>query len=329
MVRAIDCWVNVTMGEQKPPEFLLRVKEDYFKGGDEFLKNIEADALIEQMDRAGVEKAVITIDASRPSERALRFAEKHPRRFFYAASLAADRPDARGVGARGAREGAPRGDGARRSLRHRHAAEPRELLPALREVHRARPARLDQHRAAGPAGAGRVPEPAPPRPRVRAAPRAEDLHGARRRSLVGRRHPADDQVPEPAPDDLRLRAEVPAAGAHPLHEHARPGQDPVRIGSSGAVLRAMHPGGAGARSARGRARQVPLRERGAAVLLAAQAEERSVAARKKAAARGGAKKRLTPRSEARGPAASEIAARPERPRARGAREGGARGAAAR
>jgi len=87
MVRAIDCWVNVTMGEQKPPEFLVRVKEDYFKGGDEFLKNIEADALIEQMDRTGVEKAVITIDASRPSERALRFAEKHPRRFFYAASL--------------------------------------------------------------------------------------------------------------------------------------------------------------------------------------------------------------------------------------------------
>jgi len=87
VVRAIDCWVNVTMGEQKPPDFLVRVKEDYFKGGDEFLKNIEADALIEQMDRAGVEKAVITIDASRPSERALRFAEKHPKRFFYAASL--------------------------------------------------------------------------------------------------------------------------------------------------------------------------------------------------------------------------------------------------
>jgi predicted TIM-barrel fold metal-dependent hydrolase len=88
VVRAIDCWVNVTMGEQKPPDYLIRVKEDYFKGGDEFFRNLEPDALLEQMDRAGVEKAVITVDASRPSERALRFAEKHPRRFFYAASLA-------------------------------------------------------------------------------------------------------------------------------------------------------------------------------------------------------------------------------------------------
>jgi uncharacterized protein len=87
LVRAIDCWVNVTMGEQKPPEYLVRVKEDYFKGGDEFFRNLEPDALLEQMDRAGVEKAVITIDASRPSAHALRFAEKHPGRFFYAASL--------------------------------------------------------------------------------------------------------------------------------------------------------------------------------------------------------------------------------------------------
>jgi predicted TIM-barrel fold metal-dependent hydrolase len=87
LVRAIDCWVNVTMGEQRPPEYLIRVKEDYFKGGDEFFRNLEPDALLEQMDRAGVAKAVITIDASRPSSHALRFAEKHPGRFFYAASL--------------------------------------------------------------------------------------------------------------------------------------------------------------------------------------------------------------------------------------------------
>jgi predicted TIM-barrel fold metal-dependent hydrolase len=87
VVRAIDCWVNVTMGEQKPPEYLIRVKEDYFKGGDEFFRNLEPDALLEQMDRAGVEKAVLSVDASRPSDHALRFAEKHPGRFFYAASL--------------------------------------------------------------------------------------------------------------------------------------------------------------------------------------------------------------------------------------------------
>ncbi len=87
MMRAIDPWVNVTMGEQEPPEFLVRVKEDYFKGGDEFFKNIEPEALLADMDAVGVEKAVITIDASRPSEHALRFHEKAPGRIAYAVSL--------------------------------------------------------------------------------------------------------------------------------------------------------------------------------------------------------------------------------------------------
>ena len=86
-VRAIDCWVNVTMGEQKPPAFLVRVKEDYFKGGDEFFKNIEPEQLVADMDAAGVEKAVLTIDVERPSEHALRFAEAMPGRAFFSASV--------------------------------------------------------------------------------------------------------------------------------------------------------------------------------------------------------------------------------------------------
>ena len=86
-VRAIDPWVNVTMGEQKPPPWLVRVKEDYFKGGDEFFQNIEPEKLIDDMDAAGVAKAVLTIDVAHPSPHALRFAEKHPDRFAYAASL--------------------------------------------------------------------------------------------------------------------------------------------------------------------------------------------------------------------------------------------------
>jgi predicted TIM-barrel fold metal-dependent hydrolase len=85
--RAIDLWVNVTMGEQEPPEFLVRVKEDYFKGGDDFFQNIEPDKLIADMDEAGVERAVVTLDASNPSKHALRFAAKYPGRVFYSASL--------------------------------------------------------------------------------------------------------------------------------------------------------------------------------------------------------------------------------------------------
>jgi predicted TIM-barrel fold metal-dependent hydrolase len=87
MPRSIDLWVNVTMGETKPPEFLIRVKEDYFKGGDEFFRNIEPARLVDEMDAVGMERAVISISASNPSRFALRFAKEHPSRFSYAVSL--------------------------------------------------------------------------------------------------------------------------------------------------------------------------------------------------------------------------------------------------
>ena len=86
-VRVIDPWVNVAMGEQEPPEWLIRVKEDYFHGGDEFLKNIEVDALIEEMDAVGVEKAILGLDAARPSDHVLSFGARHPERFAYAVGL--------------------------------------------------------------------------------------------------------------------------------------------------------------------------------------------------------------------------------------------------
>jgi predicted TIM-barrel fold metal-dependent hydrolase len=86
-LRAIDCWVNVNMGESLPPEWLIRVKEDYFKGGDDFLKDISVDQLLADMDAAGVEKAVLTLSVARPSEHVLSFAAKHPDRFAYAVGL--------------------------------------------------------------------------------------------------------------------------------------------------------------------------------------------------------------------------------------------------
>ena len=86
-LRAIDCWVNVSMGEQKPPEYLVRVKEDYFKGGDEFFRNIEPEQLIDEMDAAGVEKAVVSVPVTKPSAHALKFAAKYPDRCAYAANV--------------------------------------------------------------------------------------------------------------------------------------------------------------------------------------------------------------------------------------------------
>lgn len=82
--RAIDPWVNVSMGDHADVEFLKRVKEDYFKAGSDFFRNIESDELIEVMNSQGVEKVLVTVSASEPSERVLRFTEDHPGRIFLA-----------------------------------------------------------------------------------------------------------------------------------------------------------------------------------------------------------------------------------------------------
>ncbi len=86
-LRAIDCWVNVNMGEGKPPEWLVRVKEDYFKGGDEFLQSIAVDQLVADMDEAGIERCILSLGVGRPSDAILAFHAKHPDRFAYAVNL--------------------------------------------------------------------------------------------------------------------------------------------------------------------------------------------------------------------------------------------------
>jgi len=85
-VRMIDPWVNVTMGGPQP-EWMIRVKEDYFRAGDEFLSDISEEKLLADMDEAGVEKAILSIGAKDPDARTLRFAANHPKRFAYAVSV--------------------------------------------------------------------------------------------------------------------------------------------------------------------------------------------------------------------------------------------------
>ena len=84
-IKANDLWVNVSMGDQEPAEYLVRVKEDYFKAGDEFFENIECDRLVAEMDAAGVEKAVLTINLANTPERIFDFARRHAGRFFFSA----------------------------------------------------------------------------------------------------------------------------------------------------------------------------------------------------------------------------------------------------
>jgi len=85
-MRAIDGLVNVDFGDvAKQPEYMVRVKEDYFKGGDDFFRSPELNELIENMDANGVEKAILMCSTkAKPDHRALQFAEARPDRFALA-----------------------------------------------------------------------------------------------------------------------------------------------------------------------------------------------------------------------------------------------------
>jgi len=81
MTRAIDGLVNVDFGDRKMPDWMVRVKEDYFKGGDSFFKSPELSELIDGMDAHGVAKAVLLTNVGATEGRALEFADARPDRF--------------------------------------------------------------------------------------------------------------------------------------------------------------------------------------------------------------------------------------------------------
>ena len=84
---AIDGWVNVNMGELGRPDYLVQVKENYFKGGDEFFRNLSIEETLAQMDEAGVERAILTTDAIHLSTHVLSFPKTRPDRFALSLTL--------------------------------------------------------------------------------------------------------------------------------------------------------------------------------------------------------------------------------------------------
>ena len=85
--RAIDSWVNVNMAELGRPAWLTAVARDYFKRGEEFFRNYAVDEMVAMMDRLGVDKAILTTDAERPSEHVLSFPKARPDRFSLGVNL--------------------------------------------------------------------------------------------------------------------------------------------------------------------------------------------------------------------------------------------------
>jgi predicted TIM-barrel fold metal-dependent hydrolase len=86
-VLAIDAWVNVNMAELGRPDWLVAVARDYFKRGEDFFRNYSVDETLDTMDRLGVEKAILTADAERPSPHVLSFPKARPDRFALGVSI--------------------------------------------------------------------------------------------------------------------------------------------------------------------------------------------------------------------------------------------------
>lgn len=64
---AIDCWLNPAPGlSAHRPDYLVRVARDYFKREKEIFAETPIEELLAQMDAAGVERAIITMDGGDP-----------------------------------------------------------------------------------------------------------------------------------------------------------------------------------------------------------------------------------------------------------------------
>ncbi len=91
-MRCIDGWINVNMAELGRPGYLVRVVEDYFKKGQsEFFRDFSPAEVLAEMDRLGIEKAIVTTGPERPSAHVLSFVKSHPDRFALGAQLDARR----------------------------------------------------------------------------------------------------------------------------------------------------------------------------------------------------------------------------------------------
>ncbi|WP_280266196.1 amidohydrolase family protein [Nocardia wallacei] len=82
--KVIDCLVNVHFGEREQPSWMLKVRDDYFKGPASLYEQVDMAELLDEMDEQGVEKAVLMYSMAKPSTTALKFAQARPDRFSLA-----------------------------------------------------------------------------------------------------------------------------------------------------------------------------------------------------------------------------------------------------
>ncbi|GFG72532.1 amidohydrolase family protein [Mycolicibacter senuensis] len=83
-MKAIDCLVNVHFGENEQPSWMVRTRDDYFKGPKSMFEPADMSALLDEMDANGVTKAVLMDNLTKPSVSARKFVADRPDRFALA-----------------------------------------------------------------------------------------------------------------------------------------------------------------------------------------------------------------------------------------------------
>ena len=83
--RVIDGLVNVHFGEtEQQPTWMLKVRDDYFKGPTSMFAPVDLDELLEEMDTQGVAKAILMDSIAKPHITARKFVQARPDRFALA-----------------------------------------------------------------------------------------------------------------------------------------------------------------------------------------------------------------------------------------------------
>lgn len=81
MTRAHDCLVNVHFGDEAQPDWMFRVKNEYFKRDDAIFGPWEMSKVLDEMDANGVQRAVLTARIGQRAGSPIRFVEARPDRF--------------------------------------------------------------------------------------------------------------------------------------------------------------------------------------------------------------------------------------------------------
>lgn len=82
--RAHDCLVNVHFGDNEQPEWMFRVKNEYFKKDDSIFGKPDLGKVLDEMDANGIERAILMSQLGAPNTTAFAFVEQRPDRFALA-----------------------------------------------------------------------------------------------------------------------------------------------------------------------------------------------------------------------------------------------------